>query len=245
MAGPNTRVRGREVYFAESRMAAFLDRPTLLVTLDHGPAAIADGLTEVLGQLDGDLVLMIDVGGDVVANGDETGLRSPLCDAIMLAAAARMAAAGTPVLLGIFGLGCDAELTPEEVLARLAVVARAGGLCGARGLTDAVAERLEQCVELVPTEASAQAVRAFRGVRGQVTIRNGRRRFELSTVATLTFYLDVQTTYETVGRLARTVADAPSLEAAHDALTAIGVRTELALERDVAAAAATARDPGD
>ncbi len=44
LAGPQTRVRGREVYFAESRMAAFLNRPTVLVTIDHGPSAIADGL---------------------------------------------------------------------------------------------------------------------------------------------------------------------------------------------------------
>ena len=50
---------------------------------------------------------------------------------------------GQPVLLGIFGIGCDAELTPDEVLARLATVAGAGGLCGARGLTGPVADRME------------------------------------------------------------------------------------------------------
>ena len=237
LAGPNTRVAGRDVYFAESRMAAFLERPTLLITVDRGPAAVAQSLSEVLAPLGADLVLMIDVGGDVLAQGDEPGLRSPLCDAIMLAAAARLAAAGTPVLLGVFGVGCDAELTPEEVLTRLADVAAAGGLCGARGLTDVVASRLEECMGLVPTEASAQAVRAFRGVRGPVSIREGRRSFELSTVAALTFYLDVGVTYAGVGRLARAVADTSSLEAAHEALTALGVGTELGLEREVAAAA--------
>jgi hypothetical protein len=240
LAGPNTRVAGRDVYFAESRMAGFLERPTLLITVDRGPAAVAESLTEVLAPLGADLVLMVDVGGDVLARGDEPGLRSPLCDAIMLAAAARLAAAGTPVLLGVFGVGCDAELTPEEVLARLADVAAAGGLCGARGLTEVVASRLEKCIELVPTEASAQAVRAFRGVRGSVSIRDGRRSFELSTVAALTFYLDVSVTYASVARLARAVADVSSLEAAHEALTALGVGTELGLEREVAAAAVRA-----
>jgi hypothetical protein len=221
-------------------MAAFLERPTLLITVDRGPTGVAESLTEVLAPLGADLVLMVDVGGDVLARGDESGLRSPLCDAIMLAAAARLAAAGTPVLLGVFGVGCDAELTPEEVLGRLADVAAAGGLCGARGLTEVVASRLEECIELVPTEASAQAVRAFRGVRGPVSIRDGRRSFELSTVAALTFYLDVPVTYASVGRLAQAVADTSSLEAAHEALTALGVGTELGLEREVAAAAARA-----
>ena len=237
LAGPQTRVRGREVYFAESRMAAFLNRPTVLVTIDHGPSAIADGLAAAVESLRADLLLMIDVGGDVIANGDEPGLRSPLCDAIMLAAAARLAANRVPVLLGIFGAGCDAELTSDEVLERIAEVAAAGGLCGARGLTPPIAKRLERCVQLVPTEASAVAIRAFRGVRGPVPIRAGVRTVDLSTVATTTFYLDVAVTFATVGRLAREVADAETLQDANDALGALGVTTELDIEVERAAGA--------
>ncbi len=230
LAGPCTRARGREMYFAESRMAAFLDRPTVLVTIDDGPAAVAAGLGRVLARLDRDLLVLIDVGGDVLAYGDEPGLRSPLCDAIMLAAASALVAAGHPVLLGIFGIGCDAELTADQVLTRMAEVAEAGGLGGARGLTDAVAERLEQCIEMVPTEASAQAVRAFRGARGEVAIRAGARRLQLSTFAALTFYLDVEVTFEIAGRLAQAVAGAASLSEANAALAALGVSTELDLE---------------
>jgi hypothetical protein len=234
LAGPRTRVRGREMYFAESRMAAFLGRPTVLVAVDDGPAAIAAALRSVLASLRGDLLLFIDVGGDVLAQGDEAGLRSPLCDAIMLAAAHHLAQAGTPVLLGIFGLACDAELTTDEVLARVADVAAAGGWCGARGLTDPVATRLEQAIALVPTEASAQAVRAFRGARGPMTIRGGQRTVDLSPIAATTFYLDVELTYGSVGRLAQAVVGADSLEAANLALGELGVRTELDLERDTA-----------
>ena len=163
LAGPRTRVRDRDILFAESRMAAFLDQHTVLVTIDDGPAAIAAGLAAAATQLHNDLVLFIDVGGDVLAQGHEPGLRSPLCDAIMLAAAQRLAGGPVPVLLGIFGIGCDAELTTAEVGAQLALVAAAGGLGGVRGLTAPVADRLEGAMELVPTEASAQAVRAFRG----------------------------------------------------------------------------------
>jgi hypothetical protein len=156
----------------------------------------------------------------------------------MLAAARRLGEAGTPVLLGIFGVGCDAELSTEEVLGRVGDVAAAGGWCGVRGLTDAAATRVEQAVELVPTEASAQAVRAFRGAHGPVAIRGGAQTFDLSVVAAATFYLDVEVTYTSVGRLARAVAAADSLEAANRALGELGVRTELDLERDAAAAQA-------
>jgi hypothetical protein len=231
-AGPQTRVRDRDVYFAESRMAAFLAEPTILIDIGDGPAAVASGLGQAGRGLGADLTVFIDVGGDVLAGGDEPGLRSPLCDAVMLAAAARLGRAGTPVLGGVFGIGCDAELTPAEVLRRLADVARAGGLAGARGLTEPVAERLERAVEVIPTEASAQAVRAFRGAAGKVAIRGGARTVELSSLAAITFYLDVGAMIRATGRLALAVDAAQSIEEANDALNAIGVRTELDLERE-------------
>jgi hypothetical protein len=235
LAGPDTRVRDRGVRFAESHMAAFIGQTTVLIDISVGAAAIADGLTLAADRLECDLLVFIDVGGDVLAQGDEPGLRSPMSDAIMLAAAGRLHAAGRLVLVGIFGIGCDAELTPQEVLARLGWVAGAGGLLGARGLTEPVAERLEGAMRLVPTEASAQAVRAFRGAFGPATIRGGTRTFELSAIAAITVYLDVEATIEAAGRLARAVDAATSLEQANDALHALGVRTELDLEREAAA----------
>jgi hypothetical protein len=153
----------------------------------------------------------------------------------MLAAAHHLHTAGYPVLLGIFGIGCDAELTAAEVLAQLAEIAAADGLAGVRGLTEPVAQRLEASMELVPTEASAQAVRAFRGVSGPVTIRGGARTFELTSAAAATFYLDAEVTFQTAARLARAVAGAASLKAANEVLRGLGVRSELDLETDAAA----------
>ena len=234
LAGPDTRPRDRDVVFAESRMAEFLGQPTVLIDISDGPEGVAEGLAEAIEALKCDLVVLVDVGGDVLAQGDETGLRSPLCDAIMLAAGGRLSTSGQPVLLGVFGIGCDAELTPDEVLARLAIVAGAGGLCGARGLTGPVADRMEAAMELVSTEASAQAVRAFRGASGLTAIRDGTRTLELSSIAAITFYLDVDITINAAGRLANAVADASSLEEANEALNALGVGTELDYERDAA-----------
>jgi hypothetical protein len=239
LAGPETRVRDREVFFAESRMARFLGQPTVLVDITGGARIVADGLAAAAAHLDRDLVVFIDVGGDVLARGDEPGLTSPLCDAVMLAAAARLMTAGYPVLAGVFGVGCDAELTPEEVLVQTAEVAAAAGFCGARGLTAPIAERMEAAIEVVPTEASAQAVRAFRGASGPAAIRGGARTLELSTIAALTLYLDVGSTFATVG-LARAVDGADSLEDANEALHRIGVRTELDLEREAFAGSAPA-----
>jgi len=237
LAGPETRLRDRDVFFAESRMAEFLGQRTLLIDPNDGPGPVADGLAQAMAALKCDLLVLVDVGGDVVARGDEPGLRSPLCDAVMLAAGGRLSSRGQPVLLGIFGIGCDAELTPDEVLGRLSEVAAAGGLCGARGLTGPVAERMEAAIELVSTEASAQAVRAFRGASGRATIRGGTRTLELDPAAALTFYLDIDITINVAGRLAQAVAGAGNLEEANDALNLLGVGTELDWEREAAGVA--------
>ena len=228
-----TRVRESGVVFAESRMAELLGEVTVLVDATLGPAALADGIAAAAAGLGADLVVFVDVGGDALAHGDEPGLASPLCDSLLLAAAARLAERGAPTVLGaIFGVGCDGELTVVEVLDRLAEVAAAGGFAGARGLTPTVAARLEQAVEAVPTEASAQALRCFRGETGAATIRRGRRTVELSPIGALTFYFDVAAAVGSAARLAAAVGGARDLDDANEILHGLGVRSELDYERD-------------
>jgi hypothetical protein len=238
-ANAATRVRVSGVRFAETRLAELLGEEVLLVDPNPGPAAIEAGLARAAAALGADLLVFVDVGGDALGHGDEPGLASPLCDAVMLAAAARLQAAGAPVLGGVFGAGCDGELTLAELDGRFSELGAAGALAGARGLTPAIAERLEAAVAAVPTEASAQPLRAFRGERGATPIRSGRRSVPLSSVAALTIYFDVERAVGSAARLAAAVLDAADLEDANDRLHALGVRTELDLERDAAARAAS------
>jgi hypothetical protein len=229
-AGPETRVRENGVLFAESRMAALLGERTVLVDVTRGPRTIAEGLAAAGQSLGCDLIVFVDVGGDVLGHGHEPGLASPLCDAVMLAAASHLADAGHPVLGAVFGAGCDGELPPAVVLERVAEVAAGGGLAGVRGLTPAVAERLAAAVEAIPTEASAQALRCFHGETGPTTIRGGRRTVELTPAGGLTFYLDVPATLRSAARLAAAVRDAEDLQAANAILNDLGVHTELDYE---------------
>jgi hypothetical protein len=195
-------------------------------------------------RLECDLVVLVDVGGDALAHGGEPGLASPLCDAVMLAAGAILAEEGrVPVLAGVFGIGCDGELAPAEVLERLAEVAAAGGLAGVRGLTGAVVERLDAAVAEIPTEASAQALRCFRGELGETSIRAGRRSVQLSPVGATTVYLDPVAALRSAARLAAAVRECPDLESANRVLTALGVRTELDWEREAAHTSAPASPP--
>ena len=87
---------------------------------------------------------------------------------------------------------------------------------------------------MVPTEASAQSLRAFDGELGTTAIRRGRRTLRLSPVAALTVYFDVAVALRSAARLAAAVTDTTSIEAANDVLHGLGVRTELDLERAAA-----------
>src|SRR5687768_13678505 len=230
MCGPDTR-GPNDVLFGETHMAAHLGASRILVDPNPWPARVAAGLADAADRLGCDVIALVDVGGDVLAHGDEPGLASPLADAVMLAAGRHLQRDGRRVVAAVFGAGCDAELTPAEVLARRAE--RAGWL-GTTGLTPAQVKRLEAAVELVPTEASAMALRCAHGHTGRTTIRAGRRTLELSPVGALTFYLDPEIALATAARLADAVADAPSLEEANAILRRLGVRSELDYEIDAA-----------
>src|SRR5205814_1405958 len=84
-----------------------------LVDPNPGPAAVARDLDDAARRLGCDAIGLIDVGGDVLAHGDEPGLASPLADAVLLAASAHLR---TPAVLGVFGAGCDGELRPAAVV---------------------------------------------------------------------------------------------------------------------------------
>jgi hypothetical protein len=213
-------------------MARLLGEDTVLVDVNLGPAAIADGLEQAAAALGADLLVFIDVGGDVLGNGTEPGLASPLCDALMLAAASILQQRGAGVLAGVFGPCCDGELTPEELLGQLAWLAADRGLIGIDAVTPEIADELEHAVRAVPTEASAQAVRCARGELGVATIRAGRRTVPLSPLGAATVYFDADRAVNGVARLARMVLEARDLNHAQELLSADGVHTELDYERE-------------
>jgi hypothetical protein len=218
-------------------MAELLGEPTLLVDPHGGPAAVADGLAGAAEALGADAVVLLDVGGDVLAHGDEPGLASPLADAVMLAAAPALRERGLTVLGAVFGAGCDGELTPEEVAERVREVAAAGGDLGDHALDRATLDGLGQAVAAVPTEASLMALRCARGERGERPIRDGRRHVRLTAAGGRLALFDPGAALASAARLAAAVRAAGSLAEADALLAARGVRTELAFERDAAGAA--------
>jgi hypothetical protein len=229
LCGPQTSGPGGFL-FCESHAAAFLGRDTVLVDPNPGPAVVGAALADAAVQLACDLVVLLDVGGDVLAHGGEAGLASPLADAVLLAAAPAIESAGIATIGAVFGIGCDGELTPDEVLERLDELPAVDDVV----LDGAMLDRLEAACRLVPPEASLMAVRAARGERGSVVIRGGRRSVPLTEHGGRLVLFHTDDALAGPAHLAAAVVDAPSLEAAHAILEARGVRTELRYETDAA-----------
>src|SRR4051812_34715072 len=232
LAGPQT-TTGDGIRFAETEIADHLGTRTALIDVTRGAQGAARGIEAAMERLECDLLLGVDVGGDVLGHGDEEGLASPLCDAVMVSAMLASAGAGDP-LLGVIGPGCDGELTPAQVLERVAALGSAGAWLGTWGISSEIAAELERAAEHVPTEASLMVARCARGETGLVPIRGGRRQVELGPVGALTFFFDPAAALDELP-LARAVGGSESIEAARDALAALGVRTELDYERARAA----------
>jgi len=231
LANPNSRTF-TGVPFAESKMAGIIGRDILLIDINGGVQGAVEGLEAALKEFQADLLVGVDVGGDSLAQGDEPGLRSPLADSVMLAAYAELEERGQRVLWAVFGYGSDGELTTEEIEAALQKVAKARGLLGAWGLTNKVVSELEQVVQKVPTEASAIPVECARGAWGEKRIRQDKRRVELTPLTTLTFFMSPTVVFHTLSRPAQAVRSSASLEEANQALHAMGLKTELDLERE-------------
>ncbi len=217
------------VLFSESHVAAHLDSETVLIDVTAGAVGAAEGIRDAAAELGCDLVVYADVGGDALATGSEPGLGSPLCDAVMLAAGARLCGE-LDGAVAVIGLGCDGELTLDEVLERVGALAEARAWIGTFQIEPEVAEEILRAAAPTGTEASLQLARSALGVRGEVEIRGGRRRLRLSPVSALGFCFDLEAAVPVLP-LVGAVLETETLEQGRDALNELGVSTELDYEQ--------------
>ena len=230
LANENTRTDDG-IEFAETNVARHYDEEVILIDIGGGARGVAAGLNDACDQLDIDLVVGTDAGGDVLAAGDEPGIKSPLTDAVMLSTLTHL---DVDACLGMYGYGSDGELTLDEITNGIARAADHEGLLGAWGLTPNIVDELTDLLEAVTTEASRLPVEVARGKRGEAVIRDGARSVELRPASTVTFYLDPNAIAAT-SALDNYVTDTTSFEAAQNALSDAGYETELDLEQRLAA----------
>lgn len=143
------------------RLAAELPHTFALLDPHHGVEGVTRQLEELISHLSPTSIDLLDVGGDILARGDEPTLKSPLADALALAACCQVNA---PVRLLVAGPGLDGELPPDDFRDMLGDLVHT--------FTAADVDRLGTVLDWHPSEATGMLAATARGARGICEIRD-------------------------------------------------------------------------
>lgn len=206
--------------------------PARLMLLDPygGARGMAQQLAELVDLTGAGRIEVVDVGGDALAQGRDPGLRSPLADALALAAAADIELPGS---LLVIGPGLDGELPQEVVQKRLSQLDADKVL----DLEDShLSDKWIDMLAWHPSEATALWIAAGLGLRGTVEIRDAGTPVNLTDAARGVWAIDLGRTVE-ANPIARAILKdgPPSLDAVEAAVIGIVGSSELEYERAKAA----------
>jgi hypothetical protein len=98
------------------RLASEVDSTLVLLDPVHGAMGLQEQLAALVDTTDAERVALVDVGGDILGTGTEPELKSPLADALALAATDALP---VPVEVLVPGAGLDGELSEQTVLSRI------------------------------------------------------------------------------------------------------------------------------
>ncbi|MFJ3867332.1 DUF1152 domain-containing protein [Streptomyces nigra] len=143
------------------RLAAELPHTLALLDPHHGAEGITRQLEQLVSHLAPTSIDLLDVGGDILAQGDEPTLKSPLADALTLAACCQVNA---PIRLLVAGPGLDGEISADDLRPLL------GNLVHTFTAEDA--ETIGSILEWHPSEATAMLAATALGARGICEVRD-------------------------------------------------------------------------
>ncbi|MEU6240766.1 DUF1152 domain-containing protein [Streptomyces sp. NPDC047024] len=143
------------------RLASELPHTFALLDPYQGVKGVTRQLEELITHLKPKSVDLLDVGGDILARGDEPTLKSPLADAVALAAATQVS---VRVRLLVAGPGLDGELSADYLRPLLGPVVHT--------FTATDVEPVIPVLEWHPSEATAMLAATAPGVRGTCEIRD-------------------------------------------------------------------------
>jgi hypothetical protein len=194
----------------------------------HGGAiSMRQQLVQLIEKFPFESVVLVDVGGDVLATGVELELRSPLADALSLAALADFP---LPVHVAVAGLGLDGELSPSYASSRSVSL---GGTLFARLDVQDIEPWYSPLAQL-PTEATTLLAAAALGVRGRAEIRDNADSVSVIDESADIYLLPISNVLAG-NQLAQKLVATRSLIEAEDAVVSICGRSELSYERQKAA----------
>ncbi len=216
--------------FQAARVSKALGQKIMILNINYGPKQIAESLDAFCMQEKVDLIVCLDVGGDVIARGDEPGLESPLADALSLASCY---SAQTPSVLAIYGPNADGEIPFSRLSDYFTRFLELGILLGRVSHTKSELKSVKTIIESnnIITEASFQPLLASEGKSGITTIRNGSRKVLLHPSMCATYIFDLKNIFPHCP-IANLIVDSGSIEEAnHLILKSMNIISEYEFEK--------------
>jgi hypothetical protein len=204
-----------------------------VVALDitKGAKKLAKGLEQFCKDFDVSLVIGMDAGGDAIATGYESGVKSPLADSLCVASLYLLKNKGIESIIAVSGFGSDGELKVEELLYNISILMRERCFLGCSAISVDDYRMMDLLMRDVFTEASRIPLLAFDGEFGLKKIRRNRTVL-VTPLSTLIFYFDVLGVFE-LNEVAKKIVDAGDIEEANRILNRAGILTEFDYEMAV------------
>jgi len=215
--------------FSESKVANFVKNKIIFVNIFNSIRSIAADLIEFINDKKIDYVVGVDVGGDVLALGDEKGLASPLADSIMLNVL-KIIEAKCLTHLGVLGYGSDGELKISEINKCMAIASSKKGLVGSVGLSTDAYKTMKEIVKKVETDASRIPLLSFEGSYGNHPIRRGRIQVEVHPMSQITFLFSPTIVFKNLSKPARLISKSKSFYEANEILLTNNISSEFNYE---------------
>ncbi|MFF7902639.1 DUF1152 domain-containing protein [Streptomyces sp. NPDC007920] len=219
------------------RLAAELPHTFALLDPHHGAEGVTRRLEELIDHLAPASIDLLDVGGDILAQGDEPTLKSPLADALTLAACCQVNA---PIRLLVAGPGLDGEVSPDALRPLFGPLVHS--------FTAQDVESVGSVLQWHPSEAAAMLAATARGARGICEVRDAGFAVPLTDEGPTVHEVDLD---EAISRntLARAIMTTATLDEAEAYSREICGFSEIDYERDKAAQPTeqppTSLDPDD
>jgi hypothetical protein len=223
---PESRLRGDRKTFVP-RLADAFDVSYYLMDVTRGPERVRTQIAELQERLGFERVLVVDVGGDILAKGHEEMLRSPLADGLALAGTHDLDA---EVRVVVTGLGLDGELSEQDVTDVRADLIHGNDDLQTDVITPDTAARFASAFRWLPSEVSGLTTAAALGHRGIAEIRSSGLRVDLTDESCTVMSFAHEDVYER-NEIAAAFAGASSIERCETVLNDFGRTSELEFER--------------
>ena len=204
-------------------ISQYFNRDYFLLELDDGVKHLHNQIVELVDMMIIEKIIILDIGGDILATGKEKELKSPIADASVLAACKGLK---IPVSIWVAGCGLDGELSEETLMTTITSLNNVT----IKHLPDDLAKKHMVAFEWLPSEASALFFMASIGNYGICEIRQDGYSVELSKFSAAIYCIDFFDVYNK-SLIAKNIQMTTSLDEIETIVKNITSISELDIER--------------